>query len=148
MIDKFDGEFSFLSNFYPAEVEFEGWIYPTVEHAYQAAKTTNRFERERIRYLDTPGQAKRAGRHLMLRTDWEAIKIDLMANLVRKKFQHDHLKKRLLETGGEELVEGNTWGDVFWGVCRGVGKNMLGKILMQIRAELNNKYVREVDDEG
>jgi len=141
-IDSFSGEHCFLSNFHPAEVEFEGWIYPTVEHAYQAAKTTNNEERKRIRYMKTPGQAKKAGRHLMLRTNWEAVKIDLMTNLVRKKFQHDHLKRRLLETGNAELIEGNTWGDVFWGVYNGIGKNMLGKILMQVRAELNNKYVR------
>lgn len=137
MINRFRGEYRFLSSFWPAEVELEGLTFPTVEHAYQAAKTTNVTLRKSIARLPTPGIAKRAGRGLPLREDWEEIKLGIMENLVRQKFTlHDDLKHELLGTGDEELVEGNNWRDTFWGMCGGVGKNHLGKILMKIRDEL------------
>ncbi|MCK5601399.1 NADAR family protein, partial [Candidatus Pacearchaeota archaeon] len=91
------------------------------------------------------GQAKKAGRHLMLRTNWEDVKIDIMANLVRQKFQrHEYLKQNLLETGNAKLIEGNGWGDIFWGMYKGVGKNMLGKILMQVREEIQINDIYEM----
>lgn len=138
MIDRFDGEYRFLSNFYPANVTFEDMSFPSVEHAYVAAKTLDRNERVRICYLTT-GAAKRYGRTLKLRPDWEDIKIEVMGNLVLQKFtRHPHLKKMLLATGDQELVEGNHWGDTFWGVCKGKGQNVLGRILMLVRAELSS----------
>lgn len=129
----FMGEYQFLSNFYPVKVEYEGKIYPSVEHAYQAAKSLDDAVREQIRNLPTPGQAKRAGKKVDLRKDWQLVNISIMEKLLRQKFSNPELKERLLKTGKRELVEGNTWGDTFWGVCKGVGENHLGKLLMQIR---------------
>jgi ribA/ribD-fused uncharacterized protein len=136
-IDSFQGEFRFLSNFWPAEVVFEGVTYPTVEHAYQSAKTFDMTERRRIAALPTPEEAKRAGRALKLRDDWDRAKFDVMEQCVRYKFTHHaDLRRQLLATGDRYLEEGNTWNDRIWGVYQGQGDNRLGKILMQVRAEL------------
>lgn len=136
-IDSFTGHNRFLSNFFPAQIELNGEIYPTLEHAFQARKTYDLFEREKIRLARTPGEAKRLGRKVSLVPDWEKIKLDVMRMLVCQKFlRHRVLRADLMETGDVELVEGNTWGDVFWGVCRGKGQNRLGKILMEVRTEL------------
>lgn len=136
MIDSFTGEHRFLSNFWPAEVELDGIIFPSVEHAYVAAKTLDPEVRAEIRLVNTAGQVKRFGRKLVLRPDWDEVKLSVMEDLVRQKFQHPELAKLLLATGDEELVEGNTWGDTFWGECFGSGANHLGKILMKVRDEL------------
>lgn len=132
MIPEFQGEFRFLSNFWPCVIEFEGIKFPSVEHAYQAAKTLDIKERQRIAKLFTPGKAKRAGKELKIRPDWEEIKIPIMRELLMKKFSHRELMFRLKKTEGE-LIEGNEWGDIFWGICRGQGENHLGKLLMEIR---------------
>ena len=163
-IDKFEGEYEFLSNFYPCDVEFKGEDYASTEHAYQAAKSTDpavratfraetpcgscsgtgaASERETCFICDgngevpiTPGKAKKMGRKVALRPDWEQVKNDVMLALLREKFLDSTLRKKLLETGDAELVEGNWWGDVYWGVCKGVGENHLGRLLMQVRSEL------------
>lgn len=136
-IESFSAEYRFLSNFWPADVEFEGAPYPSVEHAYQAAKTLDPAERRRIAALPTPAEAKRAGRRLALRPDWEIAKFAVMEQCVRYKFTHHaDLREKLLATGDAELVEGNTWGDRVWGVYQGRGENRLGRILMKVRAEL------------
>lgn len=132
-ITSFSGKYEFLSNFYYSPVTYEGITYPTVEHAFQAAKTFDVTERRRISEMKTPGMAKRAGRRVLLRKDWEAVKFDIMKTLVTQKFEDEKLKQLLLDTGDEELVEGNTWHDTCWGVCNGVGQNNLGKILMSVR---------------
>jgi len=132
MISEFQGEFRFLSNFWPCKIYFEGMWYDSVEHAYQAAKTLDMDERLRISFLETPGKAKRAGKELKIRPDWEEIKIPIMRELLIKKFSHRELMFRLKKTEGE-LIEGNNWGDTFWGVCKGQGQNILGKLLMEIR---------------
>ena len=137
MITSFSGVHRWLSNFWPAEVEFCGKIYPTVEHAYQAAKTRNTAEREAIRTCATPGQAKRLGRSVKMRDDWNDIKRIVMYNLVYVKFNNNPvLKENLLATVNQVLVEGNKWNDTYWGVCNGVGQNNLGVILMQVREKL------------
>ena len=143
MIDRFDGDYAFLSNFDPSPITIDRITYPTVEHAFQAAKTDNRLERERIAVLPTPGAAKRAGRKVTLRPDWERVKVALMEDLVRRKFADPERAGKLLATGDDELVEGNTWNDRFWGVCRGTGRNELGKILMRVRTELRGMPDRE-----
>ena len=135
-IDLFDGENEFLSNFYSSPVEYEGIKYQTVEHAFQAAKTLENHERENIALLPTAGKAKRAGKKVKLRQDWEKIKLQVMEELLRKKFGDKELRKRLLATGNKELVEGNNWKDTFWGVCNGKGQNHLGRLLMKVREEI------------
>lgn len=137
MIGHFVGPYRFLSNFFPAEIELDGEIYPTVEAAFQARKTLDPDERAKIRVAKTPGVAKRLGRRVKLVPDWEKIKITVMTDLVRQKFtRHRALAAELLATWDQKLVEGNTWRDHFWGVCDGYGLNWLGKILMKVRDEL------------
>jgi ribA/ribD-fused uncharacterized protein len=139
-VDEFREEHEFLSNFWPSPVRFEGQVYPTVEHAFQAAKTSDPAARARIRRASDPGKAKRLGRGVRLRKDWETVKLVIMAELLRQKFSPgSELAALLLETGGRRLIEGNTWGDVFWGVCRGQGKNHLGRLLMRVRDELRER---------
>lgn len=139
-IGPFKGEFRWLSNFWPAKVVFEGHEYPTVEHAYVAAKTTNEMERKVIRSTEKPGEVKRLGRQLDLREDWNDIKLQVMEDLLWQKFRnHDHLKEKLIATGNEEIIEINTWNDTFWGQCRGKGTNHLGKLLMKIREVLHEQ---------
>lgn len=136
-IDSFQGRYRFLSNFWPATVEFEGIEYPTVEHAYQSAKTLDLSQRRRIAALPTPAEAKHAGEAMPLRSDWLSIKYDVMLQCVRYKFtHHPELARLLLATGNAYLEEGNTWHDTIWGVYQGRGTNWLGKILMQVRSEL------------
>jgi hypothetical protein len=143
MISEFQNEYRFLSNFWtvPGGVKLEGSKirFPTIEHAYQAAKIKDLTAWHRVAKLPTPGAAKRFGKTVVLRTDWEHVKLPIMLSLVRQKFANDPLRAKLLETGEHELVEGNHWNDTFWGVCRGVGSNHLGNILMQVRAELTAK---------
>ncbi len=137
-IDSFTGEYHFLSNFYPQRVEYEGEIYPTSEHAFQAAKTLD--PRERDQFTDphlTPGQAKRLGRKVSLRPDWDDVKFRVMAEILDVKFAPGtELAVRLKNTGDTELIEGNHWGDRIWGQVNGEGENWLGCILMGIRDEL------------
>ena len=135
-ITRFRGAYSFLSNFYPVSIEYDGQVYAAVEDAFQAAKTLDPKERMLIQLCQTPGDAKRCGRKVTLRSDWNEIKIDVMHELLRKKFQNPMLRKKLLDTGDADLVEGNTHGDTFWGQVKGVGENHLGKLLMEVRAEI------------
>lgn len=141
-IYRFAGEFRFLSNFWPAMVDMDGYTYSTVEHAYQAAKTTSHIHRLALQRASTPGSAKRIGSSVPLRPDWEQIKISVMENLVRQKFTNDgYLRHLLWQTGDRQLFEGNHWGDRFWGVCAVedggmIGENHLGKIIMKVREEI------------
>jgi len=133
MIDSFTGEHRFLSNFWPVDIEYLGVIYPSVEHAYQASKTNDPEERKLILQAKTAGIAKRLGKFLIIRPDWDNVKVPIMHHLVWKKFQNKELNDLLQATGDCDLVEGNTWNDTFWGICNGQGKNHLGKILMHER---------------
>jgi len=136
-IERFTGDYDFLSNFHPSPIEVDGILYPTVEHAFQAAKTFVLEEKQGIAAAATPGRAKRMGRKVQLRPDWEHVKVGIMEELVRLKFAtHADLREKLLATGNAELIEGNNWNDTFWGVCRGRGRNELGLILMKLRSEL------------
>ncbi len=135
-IDRFHGDHRFLSNFWPVNVMFDGAPYPSVENAYQAAKTIDWQRRVPFRYMP-PGEAKDAGRRLPLRPEWEAIQLSVMRDLLVYKFAHGTaLADRLLATGDADLVEGNTWGDTYWGVCNGRGTNHLGRLLMEVRVAL------------
>lgn len=138
-IDSFSGDYRFLSNFYPCIVELDWEIYPSVEHAYQAAKTLNIEDRKTIQNSTSAKIAKKLGKYVSIREDWEDVKLEIMANLVWQKFSKDFdLKDKLLSTHGYELIEGNRWNDTYWGVCNGFGQNNLGKLLMAIRHELEN----------
>jgi ribA/ribD-fused uncharacterized protein len=137
VIDKFDGtEYAFLSNFYSSPIQYEGIVYPTVEHMFQALKALDVETRKKIANAATPGQAKRLGRSVALRKDWEEVKVDVMRTALQLKFSNPALRAKLIATGDAELIEGNTWNDRFWGVCRGTGKNMLGLLLMELRCSL------------
>lgn len=146
IIDKFDGEYAFLSNFYEAPVVWEGITYPSNEHAFQAAKSLNPARRLEVAAAATPGKAKRMGRTLQLRSDWEKVKYNIMLEIVLAKFhQHKDLAEALLDTDEAELIEGNWWNDTTWGVCNGVGQNWLGKILMTVRTQLKFELNLEND---
>lgn len=136
-INSFFGEYRWLSNFWRVHVNLDGFAYPSVEHAYQAAKTLDPIVRERIRTAATPGRAKRGGNNVKLRPHWEQIKIGIMRELLYQKFaRYSYLRKQLIDTGDLLLVEGNTWGDTFWGVCDGKGENQLGILLMEVRNKI------------
>lgn len=141
MITVFSGSNRFLSNFWPVEVEYEGVKYPSVENAYQAAKTTNLALREPFKTY-TASQAKRHSHRLVVREDWNDIKLDVMRGLLEQKFaKGTELRSWLDNTKGQDLIEGNWWHDNFWGDCSCItraecvkpGMNHLGKILMDIR---------------
>ena len=139
IIDKFDGEYAFLSNFYESPIKGDdGIAYPTVEHYFQAMKTLNKGQRQEIAAQDTPGKAKRLGRAVDLRSDWEAVKESYMYLALVQKFQDPELRQKLLATGNSTLIEGNTWKDTYWGVCDGVGLNRLGCTLMKVRDNIKS----------
>ncbi len=122
--------------------------YQTVEHFFQAMKACIITEHERIRLAKSPGEAKKFGRATQLRPDWEVIKEQVMETGLRAKFHSDGLlAERLLETGSAELIEGNYHNDCEWGVCRGKGKNKLGKLLMKIRGELSQEKSKNLFEE-
>ena len=134
MINSFRGEYAFLSNFYEVPVTWEGLTYKNSEAAFQAAKTL--ADRTPFTTM-TPREAKKAGRKVKLRDDWEQIKYNILYEVCYSKFtQNPELKEKLLATGNQWLEEGNTWGDRIWGTVNGVGQNMLGKILMLVREDI------------
>lgn len=147
MITAFNGQYRFLSNFYPSEVTLDGNTYRTVEHAYQASKTLNPKQREKIANAPTPGKAKYLGRSVQMRNDFNNLKIKIMSDLIAQKFRPGtQLAEKLKATGNTKLVEYNHWGDTFWGICHGQGENHLGKILTQTRTELQkNKTAPKPD---
>ena len=146
VISKFEGEHEFLSNFYPSKIIYDiddGHIVyaPTIEHAFQAAKTFNPFEESDILTAPTPGKAKRLGRKCELRKDWEEAKDNVMRKFLCKKFAIPELRQKLLDTGDAYLIEGNYWHDNHFGICycekcKGKGENILGQLLMDIRKEI------------
>lgn len=135
VIDSFSGDFGFLSNFYESSIWVDGERYATVEHAYQAAKANDPTTKKMIRDARTPYVAKRLGKSVVLPADWDTKRIEVMRALLAKKFENPLLRSLLLATEDAELVEGNAWGDRFWGVCRGDGQNWLGRLLMEVRKE-------------
>lgn len=135
-IKEFSGEHRWASNFYMCPVEWDGRVWPSSEHAYQAAKSLDKGEQEKIRKCKTAGEAKKLGKLVNKRKEWDVVKLGVMKMILREKFKNPELRKKLLDTGDVYLEEGNHWGDKFWGVCLGEGHNHLGKILMAIRQEI------------
>ncbi len=151
LIDSFKGHYAFLSNFYPEPVQVKSILCASAEHAYQAAKTLDPAEREKILGAKTAAGAKKAGARCTLRPDWEDVKVSVMRFIIECKFPDipqgapkTHLSVRLWNTYPKSLVEGNTWGDDFWGCVKPpdaplgpwVGANMLGVLLTARRAQL------------
>jgi ribA/ribD-fused uncharacterized protein len=143
-ITSFKGEYAFLSNFYACPLTIDGMSYPTAEHAFQAAKTHDRAVKQAIADKDSPTKAKHAGGKrrgslitgALFRSDWEAVKLSVMKDILRLKFSDPQLRQALLATRDAPLVEGNSWNDTFWGVCRGRGQNHLGRLLQEVRTEI------------
>ena len=136
-ITNFVGKHAFLSNFYEHahhKVMYAEHDYDHVEGAYQSAKCKVTTDRQRF-VGHSPAYAKKLGRQVPIREDWEMAKVGVMENLLRQKFNDPALRQQLLDTGDEEIIEGNWWNDTFWGVCNGVGENWLGKLLMRLREE-------------
>lgn len=143
--DAFSGPYEFLSNFFPSPIRYQGVLFATVEHGYQAMKTVDPRERARIQRAPDPGIAKMIGKNSRLTTmrpDWDDIKVKVMRELLLLKFvPGTELAMKLLATGNEPLVEINCWHDNIWGVCMcrqcpGTGTNHLGRLLVDIRTLL------------
>jgi ribA/ribD-fused uncharacterized protein len=145
MINEFDKDFAFLSNFYPSPFEEFGILFPTVEHYFQAMKAIHFDDMVMIAKTTTPGKAKYMGRHINMRSDWEEIKVDVMRHALERKFENPELRAKLLSTGETPLVEGNWWHDNTWGDCqcercsRTLGHNLLGKLLMDLRTRIKEQ---------
>lgn len=138
MIDDFSKEeYHFLSNFCSSPISYGGRTYPSVEHFFQAMKTKDDVQRRLIAEAGTPGLAKKMGRSVVLREDWNQIKLVVMAFGIMCKFNDPDLKTKLVDTYPHDLVEGNWWGDDIWGVDikTGQGRNYLGQLLMILRAQ-------------
>lgn len=135
-IGAFTGNYFFLSNFYNSPIEYHGLHFLNNEAAFQAMKCPARAEE----FCNlTPSEAKRLGRKVDLRDDWEYIKEQIMYEVCERKFsQNPDLLQKLLATDDAMLIEGNNWGDTTWGMCNGVGENKLGNILMRIRSNYQN----------
>lgn len=146
-IEKFEGRWRFLSNFYECDIEHQGIRYPSVEHFYVSMKCNNEQMingkhytigdfREMIANTPSPGLVKKIGQKIKVRSDWDNKKLEFMNWAIREKFKDINLAELLIQTEDIDLIESNTWNDTFWGVCNGKGKNHLGKILMKVRDEL------------
>lgn len=137
----FEGKYAFLSNFWEHPISWNGLDFYSVEAAYQSAKALTPLIQREFTSLN-PSQAKKKGRNIQIRLDWNEVRLGIMEELVRIKFTtNPALKKALIETGDAHLEEGNWWKDTFWGVCNGIGENNLGKILMRIREEIRSGVV-------
>ncbi len=156
MIERFKGDHRWLSNFQVSPIPAFGLLIPTVEHAYQASKAESEIDRVSILEVETPGAAKRLGRKIPVRDDWDQIKPLVMLTLLRRKYTRPDMMEKLLATGDQILIEGNDWGDTFWGCVREkmgsiknmppdhriytykgwVGLNMLGRLTMEVRRDV------------
>jgi ribA/ribD-fused uncharacterized protein len=148
-ISSFTGKYSFLSNFYKSTFLYRDIEFATSEHAFVFEKDGNKhrfilqcqgvllehFSFDEFFWM-SPGNAKRLGRNIALRSNWDSIRLDMMKDILSAKFSAKSMENLLLDTGDAYLEEGNNWGDKFWGVCNGVGENHLGKLLMSLRDEI------------
>lgn len=136
-INSFKDDYAFLSNMYETHVFYNGAHYNNSEAAFQAQKNPE----EALKFIGVSGyMAKKLGKKVALRPDWDEVKLQIMYEIVSAKFsQNETLKQKLIDTGNATLIEGNTWNDRFWGVCNGEGENHLGKLLMRVRLELKEK---------
>jgi ribA/ribD-fused uncharacterized protein len=142
MIERMNGKYYLLSNFYPCPIEYEGLVYRSNEAAYQASKSTDPEVRESFTRVKNGGEARTAGQTIYLRQNWDQIKYEIMKDINRIKYSEPEMKGFLLGTGDQYIQEGNNHQDFYYGCClidgKWVGENNLGKILMEIREELRN----------
>lgn len=144
-IKQFRGDYYFLSNFFEAPITYNGLTFSNNEAAFQAQKTLDETARKSFCTMN-PSEAKRAGRKVSLRKDWEEVKVSIMTDIVRAKFeQNPDLRQKLFNTGNTYLEEGNTWGDRIWGTVNGSGQNLLGNILMNTRMDLQKESAEEIE---
>ena len=136
---QFRGQYDFLSNMYPSEIDYHGVKYSCVEAAFQAQKDLSRCQE----FSGISGkEAKSLGRRVSLRADWNEARIPIMKEILQVKFQDAGLKQKLLSVS-EPIVEDNTWGDKFWGKCNGIGENHLGQLLMELQKEFQREFQTE-----
>ncbi len=139
MIREFKQEYRWLSNFAPVNIKIGGISYPSVEHAYMSEKSLDKSWKEFCANEEnSAGKVKRASRDILLRDDWDSIKVCVMKECLEQKFLQNPYKELLIQTGCQRIEEGNNWGDTFWGVClkSGKGKNTLGNLIMEIRSNI------------
>lgn len=143
-INVFRNEYFFLSNLYPCQIRDKKEVWESVEHFYQAAKCIDTVEREKVRAAETGKVARLIGRRVRIQSYWDVNRVKIMEKGLRLKFlRNKKLRQMLKDTDDRELIEHNYWHDTFWGVCtcmrhKKKGENMLGKLLMKIRTEINN----------
>lgn len=138
MITSFRDDYKFLSNFYPCKITIAGYTFPSVENAYQAMKCANPNDYSQFVNIG-PAEAKKLGRKIQLRNDWEQIKYNVMRQLLDLKFQDKILLRMLQDTAPESIIEGNYWHDNYWGMCQcdkckdKIKHNHLGELLQRKR---------------
>ena len=159
VVPKFEGEFFFLSNFYEAPFSWRGNEFRTAEHAFQAAKAYHIPDStidvmgaywNKVVEAPDPAKAKYAGRSVNIDVkSWDAQKVQYMREIIHAKFYDvPGLAGQLVNTGVMLLVEGNTWGDKFWGRCEGKGLNTLGTILMEERGYWLHGQIKEPNNDS
>lgn len=148
VIKCFRGKYEFLSNFYhDCYIEADGHVYASSERYFQSMKNDSQIYKSAIAGARCEADAKHLGKNVPLRADWDDVKDQVMLDGLRLKFSDPVLRQKLLDTGDAYLEEGNTWGDKYWGTVKGEGKNMLGKLLMQVRDEIRNEIKEEITKE-
>lgn len=140
---EFQGDYRFLSNFLSGEIIYDGVRYANLESAYQAAKCIDADAKLEFKDIE-PGYAKALGRTVTIRPDWDDVRLGVMYDLLKLKFDNATYGELLLDTNERYISEGNRWGDTFWGVNlkTGEGENNLGKLLMKVRSELKHSLAK------
>lgn len=147
MIEVFRGKYAWLSNFAECEIIYKGVKYLSVEHAYMSAKSKDPKWKEYCRTEPLASNVKKESgkikqsKKIKLIKDWDDKREEIMKELLSFKFSKSPFKEKLISTGSEYIQEGNTWNDLFWGVDlkTGLGENVLGLLIMQIRDQLNRE---------
>lgn len=141
MIYEFRGDFNWLSNFYSCKVKYKGYEFGSVEQAYMFAKNDTCDDWLKFCQTNSPGICKQQSKLIKIREDWDSVKLNIMEYLLEQKFNQDPFKSKLIATGNRNIIEGNYWGDSFWGVDLNLnpnyGENHLGRIIMKIREKIN-----------
>ncbi|MCD5390148.1 MAG: NADAR family protein [Candidatus Pacebacteria bacterium] len=142
MIKEFQGEYRWLSNFWPVQIKYKDRVFHNVENAYHSEKSDDSFYKDFCAFEADPRIVKERQLDMItLRSDWDDVKVEIMEKLTRIKYQNLELRQKLLDTGDQEIQEGNSWNDIYWGINleTGKGENILGKIIMKIRNEIKIK---------